>query len=104
MSWQRRPTKSVPSAKRRLPLSISISRFRLSSSLMLTADFFDGHSTRVRKVVLRIDEQTLFISGENIEVQVPFSEVRVDERLGRAPRRLRFSDGAVCGVKDIHGA
>jgi Zn-dependent protease with chaperone function len=68
---------------------------------MLTADFFDGHSTRVRKVVLRIDGQTLFISGENIEVQVPFSEVRVDERLGRAPRRLRFRDGAFCEVKDL---
>jgi Zn-dependent protease with chaperone function len=68
---------------------------------MLTADYFDGHSTRVKKVALRIDGQTLFISGEDIERQVPFSEVEVDERLGRAPRRLRFRDGAFCEVRDL---
>jgi Zn-dependent protease with chaperone function len=68
---------------------------------MLTAEFFDGHSTRVRNVVLRIDGQTLFISGEDIAIQVPFSEVQVDERLGRAPRRLRFNDGTFCEVRDL---
>jgi Zn-dependent protease with chaperone function len=68
---------------------------------MLTAEFFDGHSTRVRKVALRIDGRTLFISGEDIEFQVPFGEVHVDERLGRAPRRLRFGDGAFCEVRDL---
>jgi Zn-dependent protease with chaperone function len=68
---------------------------------MLTADYFDGHSTRVKKVGLRIDGQTLFISGEDVDLQVPFVEVQVDERLGRAPRRLRFSDGAFCEVRDL---
>jgi Zn-dependent protease with chaperone function len=68
---------------------------------VLTADFFDGHSTRVRKVTLRIEGRTLFLSGEGIELQLPFSEVRVDERLGRAPRRLRFSDGTFCEVQDL---
>jgi Zn-dependent protease with chaperone function len=68
---------------------------------MLTADYFAGHSTRVIKVGLRIDGQTLLISGKDIELQVPFSEVQVDERLGRAPRRLRFSDGAFCEVRDL---
>jgi Zn-dependent protease with chaperone function len=68
---------------------------------MLTADFLDGHSTRVREVILRVDGQTLLVSGESIELRVPFSEVRVDERLGRAPRRLRFSDGAFCEVRDL---
>jgi Zn-dependent protease with chaperone function len=68
---------------------------------MLTADFFDGHSTRIRKVALTIDGQTLSVSGEDIEFRVPFSEVHVDERLGRAPRRLRFSDGAFCEVSDL---
>jgi Zn-dependent protease with chaperone function len=68
---------------------------------MLTADYFDGHSTRVRKVALKIDGQALFVSGEDIEFQVPFNEVQVDERLGRAPRRLRFLDGAFCEVSDL---
>jgi hypothetical protein len=52
-------------------------------------------------VALRIDGRTLFISGEDIEFQVPFGEVHVDERLGRAPRRLRFGDGAFCEVRDL---
>jgi Zn-dependent protease with chaperone function len=68
---------------------------------VLTADFFDGHSTRVRKVILRIEQRTLFLSGEGVEHQVPFGEVRVDERLGRAPRRLRFGDGSFCEVRDL---
>src|SRR5271170_5245457 len=92
---------SAPSARRRLPLSISISRCRLSQNLMLAADYFDGHSTRVRTVALKIDGQALLVSGEDIAFHVPFNEVQVDERLGRAPRRLRFRDGAFCEVGDL---
>jgi Zn-dependent protease with chaperone function len=70
---------------------------------MLTADYFDGHSTRVRVVNLEADGQYLSIAGEDIERRIPFGEVKVDERLGRAPRRLHFSDGAFCAVKDLPG-
>ena len=68
---------------------------------MLTAEYFDGHSTRVRVVNLDADGQFLGIAGEDIERRVPFAEVKVDERLGRAPRRLHFSDGAFCVVRDL---
>ncbi|HEX3949821.1 MAG TPA: M48 family metallopeptidase [Steroidobacteraceae bacterium] len=69
---------------------------------MLTADYFDGRSTRVRVVRLEVGGESLLISGEDIDRRVPFSEVKVDERLGRAPRRLRFADGAFCVVSDLN--
>jgi Zn-dependent protease with chaperone function len=33
---------------------------------------------------------------------VPFSDVQVDERLGRAPRRLRLQDGSFFEVRDLN--
>ncbi len=68
---------------------------------MLTAEYFDGHSTRVRVVNLEVDGQSLSIAGEDIERHIPFVDVKVDERLGRAPRRLHFRDGAFCVVGDL---
>ncbi len=68
---------------------------------MLTAEYFDGQSTRVRVVNLEADGQFLSIAGEDIERRIPVGEVKVDERLGRAPRRLHFRDGAFCAVRDL---
>jgi Zn-dependent protease with chaperone function len=69
---------------------------------MLSADYFDGRSTRVRVVQLDAAGDTLLISGEDIDRRVPITQVKVDERLGRAPRRLRFADGAFCVVSDLN--
>jgi Zn-dependent protease with chaperone function len=69
---------------------------------MLTADYFDGRTTRVRRISLQSAGQDLVLTGENIDVRVPFSQVQVDERLGRAARRLRFRDGTFCEVSDLH--
>ena len=68
---------------------------------MLHASYFDGHSTRVRRVVLSLAGNDLVIAGEDIDVCVPFVEIKVDERLGQAPRRLRMRDGAFCEVRDL---
>ena len=69
---------------------------------MLTADYFDGRSTRVRVVRLEVAGEDLLISGEDIDRRVPITQVKVDERLGRAPRRLRFADEAFCVVNDLN--
>jgi Zn-dependent protease with chaperone function len=69
--------------------------------MALQANYFDGHSTRLRVVELSTAGGELTVSGEGIDLQVPFSRVSVDERLGRAPRRLRFEDGAFCEIRDI---
>lgn len=70
---------------------------------MLQANYFDGHSTRIRVVDLSVVGDELFVTGEGVELHFPFSQVSVDERLGRAPRRLRFQDGTFCEVRDLDG-
>ena len=39
--------------------------------------------------------------GDDVNARVPFARIAVDERLGRAPRRLRLDDGAFCEVRDL---
>ena len=68
---------------------------------MLQANYIDGRSTRVRVVDLSVAGADLVIAGEDIDFRVPFADVAVDERLGRAPRRLRLKDGAFCEVRDL---
>lgn len=68
---------------------------------MLRAHYFDGRSTRVRVVDLSIVGEDLVVAGEDIHLRVPFADVKVDERLGRAPRRLRLQDGTFCEVRDL---
>jgi Zn-dependent protease with chaperone function len=68
---------------------------------VLSANYFDGRSTRVRVVNLSVVGEDLVIAGEGVDVRVPFARVKVDERLGRAPRRLRLEDGTFCEVSDL---
>jgi Zn-dependent protease with chaperone function len=68
---------------------------------MVHANYFDGRSTRVRVVRLSVAGEDLIVAGEDINFSVPFSQVEVDERLGRAPRRLRLKDGAFFEVRDL---
>jgi Zn-dependent protease with chaperone function len=68
---------------------------------MVQANYFDGRSTRVRIVDLSIEGEDLLVAGEDVNFRVAFARVKVDERLGRAARRLRFEDGAFCEVRDL---
>jgi Zn-dependent protease with chaperone function len=68
---------------------------------MLQASYFDGRSTRVRVVNLSVAGEDLVIAGDDVDVRVPFARVKVDERLGGAPRRLGLPDGASCEVRDL---
>lgn len=68
---------------------------------MLSANYFDARSTRIRVVNLSIVGADLLICGDGVDLRVPFAEVAVDERLGRAPRRLRLKDGTFCEVRDL---
>ncbi len=69
---------------------------------MLHAHYFDGRSTRLRVVNLSTDGADLVVAGEGLDIRIPFADVKVDERLGRAPRRLRFNDGTFCEVRDLN--
>jgi Zn-dependent protease with chaperone function len=68
---------------------------------MVPATYFDGRSTRVHAVELSIVGEDLLIAGTGINLRIPFAQVKVDERLGRAARRLRFPDGGCCEVADL---
>ncbi len=68
----------------------------------LDAEYFDGRSTRVRAVVLSVEDGRLLVAGAGIELSIPFTAVRVDERLGNSPRRLRLPGGAFCVVRDLN--
>jgi Zn-dependent protease with chaperone function len=68
---------------------------------MVSASYFDGRSTRVRPVTLSVIGDDLAVAGADIDLRIPFASVKVDERLGQAPRRLRFPDGAFCEVRDL---
>lgn len=69
---------------------------------MLQANYFDGRSTRVRAVNLSVVGEDLVVAGQDVDIRVPFADVTVDERLGRAPRRLRLKDGDFCEVRDLN--
>jgi len=69
---------------------------------MLQANYFDGRSTRVRAVNLSVVGGDLVVAGQDVDIRVPFADVTVDERLGRAPRRLRLKDGDFCEVRDLN--
>jgi Zn-dependent protease with chaperone function len=56
----------------------------------------------VRAVNLSVAGEDLVVAGEEFDLRVPFAKVKVDERLGRAPRRLRLEDGAFCEVRDLN--
>jgi len=68
---------------------------------MVPASYFDGRSTRVHSVTLSVTGDELVIAGEDIDRHIPFAQVRIDERLGRAARRLRLPDGGCCEVGDL---
>jgi len=68
---------------------------------MVPAHYVDGRSTRVRDVDLTHDGDALVIAGADLDLRIPIAQIKVDERLGRAPRRLRFPDGACCEVRDL---
>jgi len=70
---------------------------------VLPASYFDGRSARVHVVDLSIVADELIIKGADLERRIPFATVRIDERLGQAPRRLRLPDGTFCEVRDLQG-
>jgi len=70
---------------------------------MLRAQFFDGRSTRVRNVSLSIVADEFIVVGDDVDRRLPFTALTIDERLGRAARRLRLPDGSFCEVHDLEG-
>ncbi|HWY25940.1 MAG TPA: M48 family metallopeptidase [Nevskia sp.] len=62
--------------------------------------YYDGRTARRHPVDLSVEEGVLLVSGAGIRRAEPLHQVRISERLGRAPRLLQFGDGAYCEVRD----
>lgn len=62
--------------------------------------FYDGKSSRVYPITLRIAGGYCSVNGDGIDRIVPLHEVTISEPFAGAPRLLRFRDGASCEVPD----
>lgn len=70
---------------------------------MIEGRYYDGRTARAHAVTLRLDGSRLLVEGEGIELRFAAGELRPQERLGRAARRLDLPGGAHCEVGDHLG-
>lgn len=71
--------------------------------MSVRAAYYDGLSARRREVWLQAVAGRLALSGEGVERSAGLAELAISERLGSAPRQVRFSDGAFCEIHDVDG-
>ncbi len=67
---------------------------------MAAAAYYDGQTARRYEVEISIEGGLLTVQGSGVQRCEPLSAVSISERLGQAPRRLQFDDGAHCEVRD----
>lgn len=67
---------------------------------MISADYFDGQSSRRVPVTLLIHRGILAVDGEEVRRSVRLKHMEVSEKLERAPRILHFPDGAYLEARD----
>lgn len=66
----------------------------------IAAVYFDGKSARAQPVELRLDDQVLVMTGDEIDIRAHLSKLNISEPLGSAPRLVTFPDGSHCEVHD----
>lgn len=67
---------------------------------MISADYFDGQSARRIPVTVLLHRGIVAVSGEGVRRSVRLKQMAVSEKLQRAPRILRFGDGAYLETRD----
>ena len=71
--------------------------------MTIPAGYFDGQTARRQAVILSISGGVASVEGEGVNRQEPLSAVQIGDAIGRAPRIVRFADGAFCEVTDVDG-
>lgn len=66
----------------------------------LHARYSDGRSAALHEVRLMPLHGHVWVQGSGWDRRAPLESVEIGERLGGAPRLIRFDDGAVCEVPD----
>jgi len=51
-------------------------------------EYFDGKSSTCQQVNLKLGESQLIITGEQLEIQLPLSDVRLSDALGKVNRSI----------------
>lgn len=67
---------------------------------MIAATYFDGRLATAHAVELAIDRDRVRVSGASVARDEPFADIAISDRIGDAPRLVRFRDGAHCEVSD----
>jgi Zn-dependent protease with chaperone function len=67
----------------------------------MDARYFDGRQGTAHPVRVQIVAGRVLVSGEAVTRDEPLEALTVSERIGRAPRFLRFPDGGFCEVSDV---
>ncbi|WP_338766973.1 M48 family metallopeptidase [Massilia sp. METH4] len=65
----------------------------------LTGSYFDGLTSRAHRVTLAVRDGAVHLAGD-VERSTPLAEMRVAERIARAPRKLTFPDEATFEADD----
>lgn len=69
--------------------------------IRIQAWYYDGRSSRRQSVEVLVDQAgTVHLSGDDVRLTLPLSQVRVSTRLGNTPRFLQFPDGSKCETTD----
>ena len=65
----------------------------------LTGSYFDGVTSRAHRVTLAVRDDAVHLTGD-AQRSTPLAEMRVAERIARAPRKLTFPDEATFEADD----
>lgn len=63
-------------------------------------EYFDGQSSTRQQVTLKLEASQLIISGEQLELQLPFTDVRLSDALGSVNRSVYLEDGGKCEIRN----
>jgi len=63
-------------------------------------EYFDGKSSTCQQVNLKLGESQLIITGEQLEIQLPLSDVRLSDALGNVNRSIYLADGGKCDIRN----
>ncbi|SHJ29348.1 Peptidase family M48 [Malonomonas rubra DSM 5091] len=63
-------------------------------------EYFDGQSAACKHVVLRLKNDCLQIDGDGLELQLPYSELRLSDALGSVSRSIYLPDGGKCDIRN----
>jgi len=63
-------------------------------------EYFDGQSSVRQQVSLKLEAAQLVIRGEQLELRLPFSALKLSPALGRVSRSVYLPDGGKCDIRN----